>query len=323
MPIDPSLPDVFTRLVAAEAGLTRNQVERRLESGRWRRLVQGAFCQASQWERSAPHERHLLLARAVLLTRGEPDAHALSHVSAAVLHGLPVSHQLLDTVWTTTPAGLGRSTRYSPLLRREVAPLPARQVTAVAGLPVTTLARTLADCLRHLDLLESVPMADAALYAQTSRLDGLSLNQVARVLDEQASWPYAHSARRALPLVDGRRESVLESRSALTMAAHGLPAPQPQARIVDASGRFVARVDFLWKDRGVVGEADGAGKYRTDDPARVIQEEKDRQARLEALGLVVVRWDWRHLVGDPPELVVRLLRALEAGDGRRFRGLVA
>jgi hypothetical protein len=64
------------------------------------------------------------------------------------------------------------------------------------------------------------------------------------------------------------------------------------------------------------------GKY-ADDPVRVLQAEKDRQARLEELGLVVVRWDWRHLHGDPPELVLRLRRALAAGDRRRFRGLVA
>jgi hypothetical protein len=72
MIVDPPLPSVFTRTVAAGAGFTRNQVEQRLANGRWRRLTRGAFCEAFRWEQASSAERHLLLARAVLLTRNEP-----------------------------------------------------------------------------------------------------------------------------------------------------------------------------------------------------------------------------------------------------------
>ncbi len=322
MRADPPLPAVFTRPDAVRAGLGRNQVTRRVGSGRWHALVRGAFCLADDWERACPEERHLLLARAVLLTRREPEPQALSHVTAAAVFGLPVPRPLLDDVWLTAPFGSGRSTRYRAPVRREVATLEPQDVVARRGMPVTRQARTVADCLRHLDLVESVPIADAALHAAAGQADGLRLEHIARVLDTQTSWPYASRGVRALPLLDGRRESVLESRSAITFGAFGLPAPIPQAVILDRNGNFVARVDFLWREYGVVGEADGAGKYRGDDPVRVIREEKDRQALLEALGLVVVRWDWRHLFGEPPEVVVRLRRAFGQGDPRRFRGLI-
>jgi len=321
--VDPPLPPVFTRAVADEAGLTRNQVEQRLHTGKWRRLTHGAFCASSRWEAASPQERHVLLARAALLTREETGPQAMSHVTAALLHGLPVSVQRLGAVWMTAAADRPRSTRYTPLLRREVAPLPPGELTTRSGLPVTSLARTVADCLRHLPVEESVPLADAALQSPLAESDRLPRAHLDGVLRDQASWPYARAAVSALRLVDPRRESVFESRSAIVMDACGLPAPTPQAVILDTDGVFVARVDFLWGEYGVVGEADGVAKYRTDDPVQVFMAERERQARLEELGLVVVRWNWRQLGGRPPEFVVRLRRALAAGDPARFRGKVA
>jgi hypothetical protein len=124
--------------------------------------------------------------------------------------------------------------------------------------------------------------------------------------------------------VGGRRESPLESGSSIVMHRFEPPSLKPQVSIYDQRGRFVAKVDFAWLRRGVVGEADGRGKYADgEDPLAVFDAEKDRQARLEALGLVVVRWNGRHLLGDPPVLVQRLRRpstraaaAVSAG-GRR------
>lgn len=223
----------------------------------------------------------------------------------------------LATVWTISSNAAARSTRYAPHLRQEVASLPEGDVRELSGLPVTTLPRTLADLLRHLPVEVALPAVDAALHTGT-----VELGQVVRVLERQLSWPGATGARAAIRLADGRRESVLESRSAVVFDRYDVPPPAPQVVLLDHDGRFVARTDFAWLEYGVVGEADGAGKY-ADDPMRAFRAEKDRQAAIEALGLVVVRWDWRHLHGDPPEVVRRVLRALELGDARRFRGRVA
>jgi hypothetical protein len=195
--VDPPLPNVFTRAVATGAGLTRNQVEQRLANARWRRLTRGAFCETSRWQQASPAQRHLLIARAVLLTRNEPGDQALSHITAVILHGLPVSAHLLGQVWMTGSAAQPRSTRYTPLLRREVAPLPPPDLTLRAGLPVTSLARTVADCLRHLPLIESVPLADAALQTAVREPDLLTRPYLDEVVGRQSSWPYAQAAQRA------------------------------------------------------------------------------------------------------------------------------
>jgi hypothetical protein len=82
-------------------------------------------------------------------------------------------------------------------------------------------------------------------------------------------------------------------------------------KVSDDRGGFVARVDFAWLHLGVVGEADGRAKYTGNgDMVTAFDAEKERQARLEALGLVVVRWGARHLLGDPPLMIERLRRAL-------------
>jgi hypothetical protein len=190
---DPQLPAVFTREIAVGACLTRNQVEHRLGNGAWRRLVRGAFCLTDGWERAVPEERHVLLARAVLLTRRESVPAALSHVTAGVLHRLPLSAAALGTVWTTASAGYERSTRYGHVHKREVAALPACDVRETRGLPAMTLARTVADCLRHLPLTDAVPMADLALHEGL-----LTMTQLRAMRDRQASWPYGNAACAAL-----------------------------------------------------------------------------------------------------------------------------
>lgn len=323
MNVDPVLPAVFNRTMALDAGLTRNQIEQRLANGSWRRLAHGAFCLRQTWEDASPEGRHVLLAQAVLLTREEPGLQACSHVTGAALHGMPVPAHRLGVVWLTAPADRPRSTRYTPLLRREVAPLPASDLTTVAGLPVTSPARTLADNLRHVPPEHAVPMADAGLQSPAREPHLVPRALLDEVLARQSSWPYATRAAAALRLVDPRRESALESRSAIVMDAFRVPAPTPQAVILDASGAFVARVDFLWEEYGVVGEADGLAKYRSGDPVEVFMAERERHALLESLGLVVVRWTWAQTNGRPPEFVVRLRRAFTVGSASRFRGRVA
>jgi very-short-patch-repair endonuclease len=198
-----------------------------------------------------------------------------------------------------------------------VARLREVDVRSMRGVRITTPARTVADCLRRLPPLDAVALTDAAL-----RRGVCSLAEVRQVLQWQAEWPFAAVGALALQLVDPRRESPIESKSAVVMHQHRVPPPEPQVNIEDPEGRFVARVDFLWRRYGVVGEVDGRVKY-AGDAARAIEAEKDRQARLEALGLIVVRWDARHLFGDVPVLVQRVMTALSMGDGRRFRGRAA
>ena len=74
------------------------------------------------------------------------------------------------------------------------------------GFPLTSPARTVADNLRHLPNADGVALADSAL-----RHGRVSFEQVAECLDRQANWPYAENGRRALLLLDPRRETRLDS----------------------------------------------------------------------------------------------------------------
>jgi hypothetical protein len=314
---DPPLPAVITLDEALRAGLSVQQVRGRVATGRWRPLRRGAYVTASAWEAADDRLRHEWAATAVASAMRLPEFHAFSHTTAATVTGLPVPRRLLGCVHVTVVPGSARP-RVGVDVTRHVASLPTEHVAQIRGLPVTTVDRTVADCLRHLDALESVGIADAAV-----RTGATTVAAVRQVLEVQSGWPFARVAALSLHLVDGRRESSLESRSVVVLHRAGLPLPVPQVSIHDERGRFVARVDFAWLEHGVVGEADGRVKYADGDAVRVIEAEKERQARLEALGLIVVRWGWRDLGGPEPRMVLRVSQALERGDPARFRGRAA
>jgi hypothetical protein len=312
---DPRLPVVFDHALARREGMTRHQITHRVSSGSWRRLRRGVFCTASTWNEASPERRAALEGMAVVLLHAGDVPFALSHASAAALHGLPVP--AAGPAWITVASGYGATTHFDPLLRQQVAALPPTHLTRLHGWPVTSAARTVADCLRHLAPEPSVAIADAALHCAL-----VTPEAVAAVVTWQRSWPLAARARAALDLVDARRESALESRSAVVMHRCGIPAPCCQVDVRDESGRFLGRTDFAWPEFGVLGEADGRRKYGPD-PIDAFEAEKDRQAAIESLGFVVVRWGWRHLVGEPPPMVTRLRSAFARSPRPRCRGSLA
>lgn len=104
--------------------------------------------------------------------------------------------------------------------------------------------------------------------------------------------------------VDGRRETVGESRTAVTLAFAGIELV-PQVTITDEDGRFVARVDFVVAGTRVIVEFDGRVKYG-DESGATLFDEKKREDRLRALGYIVVRIVWADL--ETPGLVAAKVR---------------
>jgi hypothetical protein len=312
---DPYLPVVFDHAMARRAGMTRHQITHRVRSGRWHRLRRGVFCTVGTWKEATPERRAALLGMAVVLLHTGDAPFALSHASAAAMHGLPVPAE--GPAWITVAAGHGATTHVDRLLRQEVASLPPTDVSRLHDWPVTVPARTVVDCLRHLAPTASVAIADAALHRGLVNAEAL-----ASVLAWQASWPLAARARAALKLVDTRRESALESRSAVVMYRYGIPSPLCQVDVRDDAGRFLGRADFAWPEYGVIGEADGRAKYGPR-PIDAFEAEKDRQAAIESRGFIVVRWGWHHLVGEPPPMITRLRSAFARSPRPRYRGSLA
>ncbi|SDQ74146.1 hypothetical protein [Quadrisphaera sp. DSM 44207] len=315
------LPLVFTTAEALEAGWTRHEVTGRVRRGDWVRLRSGAFCLAERWRASDASGRHVLGAVAVARCR---DGAVLSHLSAAARWGWPLPPGGDQPSWLTTAPGPATRTVRLERLRVEVADLGAPEVVpaVAARVSVTSRARTVADCLRHLPAPDAVAVADAAVAAGLSRAD---LDEAPR---RQTGWPYAERARGRVRLVDPRRESWLESWSVVRLHERGVPLPEPQAVVHDRRGRFLARVDWWWPQHGVVGEADGRVKYRRagirtpEDADRLLREEKGREDRLRDAGLEVVRYGTRDADGGIEELLDRVGRALARGDPARVHGRI-
>ena len=175
--------------------------------------------------------------------------------------------------------------------------LAADEVTVRAGLPVTSVARTLVDLAADTPYAQMLALTDAAL--RTRLIGRTRLDEVA------ASVPLR--ARRALLDGDGRAESPFESRARAEVLLAGLPAPVLQYVVRDRDGRFLARVDLAWPERRLAVEADGAEVHA--GPA-ALRRDLRRQNALVVAGWIVLRFTWADLGG------IAAVAAAELAAGR-------
>ena len=235
----------------------------------------------------------------------------ISHLSAAVIHGLALVVPSLSRVQVTRPEVPGGKTRSG--LEIHAAPLPAGDATVIDGLPVTSLARTVADLSRSLGFEQAVVTGDSALRV------GLDREELLRCLERMRRWPGVVRARRVAAFVDPRSESVGESRSRVSFLRTGVEPPVPQYSVFERNGRIVGRADFGWQDYSTLGEFDGRGKYGRllkpgETVAGAVYREKLREDALRSLGWQVVRWTWDDL--DQPEQIALRLRQAFARSRR-------
>ena len=302
-----SIKELRSLLLTTEQLLDRGMVSqgmsRAVEEGGLVRLRPGYYVDASARELSRK-DRHLLC---VLATDEALDSPVFSHSSAALIHGLPDWDLPLGRVDVCTAAEVSR-TRTTHRVRFRSRELDQDEVLIVDGLKVTSPTRTVADLALTTRRDTAVSVADAALARNLT-----SVPELQQTLEDMAGKSGIKRARRSLQLVDSRSESVAETRSRLIFADYGIPEPELQVRIDDHDGNRVARVDFLWREYGVIGECDGFGKYfdgvDMTETRRRLAAEKDRDAALIGLGYRVFHWRWADL--DNPQLLAeRILRVL-------------
>jgi hypothetical protein len=197
------------------------------------------------------------------------------------------------------------------VLHLHATPLDAEETIELNGLQVTSLARTVVDCARTYPYEKAVAIGDAALGI------GLPQEELARSLERARYRTGMPHARRVVTFIDGRAESVGESKSRIVLSGLGLPMPQPQLDIFDGNGRRVARTDFGWEGLRTVGEFDGKVKYGRlrrpgEESEDAVFREKLREDRIRDLGWEVVRWTWSDLQ-QPQVFADRLRRAFGRG----------
>lgn len=287
------------------AGYAAHELARRTRRGELVRVRRGTYLPGPA-AAPDPVGRHRQVVEATWPLLG--DGAVLSHVSAAVLHGLPVWTRRLTHVQVTRTDGRGKRRGN---VHVHVAPLLDDEVVEIAGLPVTSLGRTVVDLGRVLPLGQAVATGDAALRA------GLPARVLEHDLRAAAGRPGIAAARRAVDLLDARSESPWESCSRVTLHQIGLPPSSLQHEVFDERGRLVARADFGWEEHRTLGEFDGRTKYDEllrpgQTAADAVYEEKRREDAVRDLDWQVVRWGAPDLE-SPEELRARLLRAFRRG----------
>lgn len=222
-----------------------------------------------------------------------PDA-VVTGVAAAAVHGA-------KWVDADAPIEVISAARAQAGLTRRRETLRPQEVTVVAGIRVTTVARTAFDLARHLPRNRAVARLDALLGARPFR--------VAEVHALAEHHPGVRGLRRmrvALPLIDGGAESPRETWLRLLFIDAGLPPPTTQVVIRDERGRYVRRIDMVWEQFRVGAEYDG-GQHLSDRTAYVTDVQVAR---------VLLRLGWHvvHVIKEdrPADVVAEARAALLA-----------
>ncbi|WP_164702127.1 hypothetical protein [Modestobacter sp. KNN46-3] len=305
---DPLPPGVLLRASAVRLGFDDGELARLVRSKQLDRLQRGAYIDP-QADRAARARAVIVATVAGLRLPG-----AVSHGSAAVLHGLPTWRVGSARVHVTrAPPASGASSRRVHL---HVARLGAEETTVVDGVLTTDVTRTVVDLARTLTFESAVVTADAALA-----LGSTTAAQLDDALRRMGGAPGTRRAARVIAFADRRSESVGESRSRVLIHRIGLTAPDLQVEVRRPDGSLVGRCDFGWDAQRTLGEFDGRVKYGRllrpgESAGDVVYREKLREDEMRDLGREVVRWTWPELE-EPGVVAARLRRAFTRGSHRR------
>ena len=264
---------MFLRREAIAAGYTDKMLGALRRRGVLHRVRHGCYCFQDAWSPMTSEEQHLILARAVL--RVTPGPVVLSHVTALVAHGVAVWGVDLSRVDVTRlETGAGR---VEPDVRHHVGVCAEDEITEVDGLPVMRVERALVEAATVLDPESALVSADAALHARLCDPDAIRCSFARSI-----HWAGSRYVHAMLRLMDGRAESVGESRSRWLFVSQGLPEPELQFEVYDDHGVLIAVTDFVWHAHKAFGEFDGKVKYTKlaregEGPGDVVFREKQRE----------------------------------------------
>ncbi|MFD6893448.1 hypothetical protein ACFWB0_02710 [Rhodococcus sp. NPDC060086] len=273
-------PRVLTRAQLLDSGISAFEIAQKLRRGELVPIAHGIHLRRGDYDALDEVGRHRVLACHIGSTMG--TGHTISHVSAAILHGAPVWNVPLERVHVSRGSGARQMGR----VHTHAAQWSDADLAVVDGVPVTSVARTIADVARTVGRTEAVVIGDALL-----RIDTAAASALPSIVETVAGSKGVARARALIGFLDARSESVGESVSRVRIAEAGLTRPELQHEVVVRDGRRY-RLDFFWEGDGVVGEFDGLGKYAD---RRDLVAEKRREDALRDIGLEVIRWNWAEL----------------------------
>lgn len=222
----------------------------------------------------------------------------LSHRDAAALHGLrpPGDHAR----WEVTTSGRASSSARIRVFRTVV--LDEEDVTSIAGIPVTSVARTLVDLA---GIVSRAQLAKALNEAERRRTVDLRAIEQAMAATARRNGRGHVELRRALDRLRAIgapvTRSELEDRFLSLLDAHRLPRPQTNYGIEGME------VDACWPAQRLVVELDGWGAHAT---RRAFQDDRTRANDLTDAGWTLLRFTWADVTGRPDATAARVRGAL-------------
>lgn len=281
---------VITRRQALDLGFSPRQVVRRTSSGRWAPVKRGVY------RLLPPRDRRDLMRNVLAAWPGA----IVSHESAAVLHGFPFVNS--DRLIVSHHS---RTTHDFPGVDvRRTHDLDAWHVTVLAGVRLTTVARTLVDLApgrtpRHLGAIVDRLVADGAV----------DLFEIEAVLGStgRRGKPGTVTMREVLEARIGEdlSGSVLERRGRQIICDAGLPMPVSEYPIPWTTGR---RFDDAYPELRIAIEWDSR-RFHGQMASFESDRQRDRDAAIH--GWVILRFTWDD-VHNHPDRVVGALRSLLA-----------
>ncbi len=282
----------FTRPEALRAGLDDKAIRRAIKVGLWKQVRWGVYTFTDLWSEKDETARHLAAARSVARKLG--SSVALSHVSAALDHGMTVWGADLSTVHVTRlDGGAGRTE--SDVQHHEGFCVDS-DVMERDGYLVTTPVRAALETAGLLPAEAAVASLDSGLHLKL-----FSPEELFEAFGLMEHWPDTLHLQFAVRFADGRAESVGESRSRFLCYAHGLPAPELQFEVYDERGNLAGITDMAWREHRLLGEFDGKVKYgrllrQGETPGDAVFREKRREDTLRSLtDFSMVRITWADL----------------------------
>ncbi len=277
---------LYSREQLVSRGVRESVLALGSRGGPWLRLQPGVYVDRDGYRQRHPAERHRLAVDAALkCTRG--GSAVVSHLSAAVVHGLPQYRFGERAVAVTLAAPVGGSSRAG--LQRHLDGLPADDVVSVDGILCTSMDRTVFDIARTASPEMALTCADAALRREavtSRRFDETAQDQWRERLRERARRaPGRRGVRRALRIIelaDGRAELPGESVSRLQLHRIGFRDIDLQVAVDRPEGGAYF-VDIALREVRTFWEFDGEVKYRDAEMRggrsveRVVLDEKRRE----------------------------------------------
>lgn len=296
----------FTRTDVLAEGHDDRAIRRAVRLRAWVRLRPGTYTFSDLWN-DDEEQRHRVLGRAVATKLG--PAVALSHTTAALMHGLRVWDADLSKVHVTRlDGGAGRTE--SGVVHHEGLTLPS-DLRTVDGVLVTHPARAAIEAASLLSPEAGLGPLDSVL--QLGVADRAELDTAFALL---RSWRDMQGVQIPVRMADAGAQSIGESRTRYLCYAFHLPAPQLQYEVYDKSGRLLGITDFAWPEHRLLGEFDGKVKYGRhlrpgEAPGDAVFREKRREdAICERLGWRMIRITWADLyrAAETAARISRMLR---------------